>query len=125
MEDERIRHNDMLLLQTLFDTLIHKRSVDLKELHSLYVMKFTENILKNGDYYAFLAHLSQKSRYDLAEIRDNPDTFLEEIMAELVMKDRKKEYEDLKFTLEFLPEERIAVGPDGYLTGIHFERQGM
>ncbi|MEE0751544.1 hypothetical protein [Frisingicoccus sp.] len=125
MEDERIRHNDMLLLQTLFDTLIHKRSVDLKELHSLYVMKFTENILKNGDYYAFLAHLSQKSRYDLAEIRDNPDTFLEEIMAELVMKDRKKEYEDLKFTLKFLPEERIAVGPDGYLTGIHFERQGM
>lgn len=46
-------------------------------------------------------------------------------MAELVMKDRKKEYEDLKFTSGILPEERIAVGPDGYLTGIHFERQGM
>lgn len=125
IEEERIRHNYMLMLQTLFDTLIHKRSVELKELHSLYIMKFTENILKNGDYYSFLAHLSQKSMYNLGEIRDNPDTFLEEMMAELVGRDRKKEYEDLKFTLEFLSEESIHTGSGGYLTNIRFERQGM
>lgn len=125
IEDERIRHNYMLLLQTLFDTLLNKRSVTLKDLHSLYVMKFTENILRNGDYYSFFVHLSQKSQYNLGEIRDNPDTFLEEMMAELVARDRKKEYEDLKFTMKFLPEESIDAGSGRYLTNIHFERQGM
>lgn len=46
-------------------------------------------------------------------------------MAEMVARDRKREYEDLKFTLKFLPEERIAVGKEDYLTNIRFERQGM
>lgn len=125
MEENRIRHNYMLLLQILFDTLINKRSMTLKDLHSLYVMKFTENILTNGDYYSFLVHLSQKSQYNLGEIRDNPDTFLEEMMAELVVRDRKKEYEDLKFTMKYLPEEGIDAGSGRYLTNIYFERQGM
>lgn len=46
-------------------------------------------------------------------------------MAELVRGNRDKEYEDLKFILEFLPEERIDLGERGYLTNIRFERQGM
>ena len=70
-------------------------------------------------------HLSQKDSYDLADILENPDTFLEEVMAELVLRDRDKEYEDLKFTLEFLPEDRISVGENSYLTNIRFERRGM
>ncbi|MDD3221862.1 MAG: hypothetical protein PHG07_05715 [Lachnospiraceae bacterium] len=125
IEEERIRHNHMLLLQILFDTLLTKKTITLENLHHLYIMKFTDNLLHNGDYFGFLAHLSQKPSYDLAQIRENPDTFLEEVMAELVIKDRKKEYEDLKFTLEFLPEERIMVDEDSYLTNIRFERRGM
>ena len=46
-------------------------------------------------------------------------------MADMVAKDRKKEYEDLTFTLEFIPDERIDLGQMGYLTNIRFERQGM
>lgn len=124
-EEARIRHNHTLLLKILFDLLLQRKSLTLSELHYFYVMKFTDTILRNGDYYAFLAHLSQKERYDLAHIRDNPDTFLEEVMAELVRGDRNKEYEDLKFALEFLPEDRIDLGEKGYLTNIRFERQGM
>lgn len=124
-EDERIRHNHRLLLKILFDTLIQRKCLLLSELHYLYVMKFTDTILHNGDYYAFLVHLSQKDSYDLADILENPDTFLEEVMAELVLRDRDKEYEDLKFTLEFLPEDRISVGENSYLTNIRFERRGM
>ena len=88
-------------------------------------MKFTDTIERNGDYYSFLVHLSQKESYNLSEIRENPDTFLEEVMAELVIRDRRKEYEDLKFTLEFLTEETISIGENGYLTNMRFERQGM
>lgn len=125
LEEERIRHNHQMLLRILFDALLNRKSLTLQDLQNLYIMKFTENILRNGDYYAFLAHLSQKSGYHLAEIREKPDTFLEEVMAGLVMKDRKKEYEDLIFTLEFLPDQFIRVGENGYLTNIRFERQGM
>lgn len=123
--DERIRHNHQMFLHILFDALIQKKSLTLEELHHLYIMKFTENVLRNGDYYAFLAHLSQKNVYTLAKIKTKPDTFLEEIMAEMVTKDRKKEYEDLQFTLEFIPNEHIDMGSRGYFTNIRFERQGM
>ena len=112
-------------MKILFDLLLQRKSLTLSELHYFYVMKFTDTILRNGDYYAFLVHLSQKDYYDLAHIRDNPDTFLEEDMAELVRGNRDKEYEDLKFILEFLPEEGIDLGERGYLTNIRFERQGM
>ena len=125
IEDERIRHNHQMFLKILFDALIHKKTLTLDELHHLYVMKLTENVLHNGDYYAFLAHLSQKNDYPLAKVKEKPDTFLEEIMADMVAKDRKKDYEDLRFTLEFLPNERIDLGEFGYLTNIRFERQGM
>lgn len=123
--DERIRHNHQMFLHILFDALIQKKSLTLEELHHLYIMKLTENVLRNGDYYAFLAHLSQKNVYTLAKIKTKPDTFLEEIMAEMVTKDRKKEYEDLQFTLEFIPNEHIDMGSRGYFTNIRFERQGM
>lgn len=125
MEAERICHNHCLLLQVLFDTLLMKKEISLRELQHQYILRFTDNILKNGDYYAYLVHLCQKAFYDLSEIRKNPDTFLEEVMAELVLKDRKKEYEDLKFSLEFLPEDKILVGENSYLTNIKFERRGM
>ena len=125
IEDERIRHNHQMFLKILFDALIHKKTLTLDELNRLYIMKFTENVLHNGDYYAFLAHLSQKNDYPLAKVKEKPDTFLEEIMADMVVKDRKKDYEDLRFPLEFLPEERINLGEFGYLTNIRFERQGM
>ena len=61
IEDERIRHNHQMFLKILFDALIHKKTLTLDELNRLYIMKFTENVLHNGDYYAFLAHLSQKN----------------------------------------------------------------
>lgn len=125
LEDERIRHNHGFLLRVLFDTLLTKKEITLKELHYLYIMKFTENLLKNCDYYTFLVHLSQKDFYDLSEIRKDPDTFLEEVMAELVAEDRKKEYEDLKFSLKFLSEEQVFICEDMYLTNIKFERRGM
>lgn len=125
LEDERIRHNNQMFLRILFDLLLSKKTFTLKELHHIYVMKLTENVLKNGDYYAFLTHLSQKTSYPLAQVREKPDTFLEEVMAQMVAKDRNKDYEDLKFTLEFLPEEIIELGAMGYMTNIRFERQGM
>lgn len=125
IEDARIRHNHQMFLRILFDALLNKKVLTLDELHHLYIMKLTENVVRNGDYYAFLAHLSQKTYYPLAQVREKPDTFLEEIMAEMVTKDRRKEYEDLSFTLEFLPDQKIELGDMGYLTNIRFERQGM
>ena len=69
--------------------------------------------------------MSQKDHYHLMQIRERPDTFLEEIMAELVMKDRNKNYEDLSFSLEFLPDQKLDAGNENYITNIRFERQGM
>lgn len=123
--DERIRHNHQMFLRILFDALLNKKVLTLEELHHLYIMKLTDNVLRNGDYYAFLAHLSQKTFYPLAVVKEKPDTFLEEIMADLVIRDRKKEYEDLSFSLEFIPNETIDLNGLGYLTNIRFERKGM
>ena len=56
----RIESNFDMFFKVLFEQLLVRGSFDLKFLNHMYEMKFTDNILKNGDYFAFIVHLSQK-----------------------------------------------------------------
>ncbi|HIU03384.1 MAG TPA: hypothetical protein IAB63_09040 [Candidatus Onthocola gallistercoris] len=124
-EEQRIQYNMELLVKAFFDILSGRRKLTLKELHHLLVMRFTDNIERNGDYFAFLTHLSQKDEYDLDMVKDHPDTFLEDRMAAVLRKDKKKDYEGMRILLHFLPEEKIHLGEHTYMTNIEFERRGM
>ena len=83
-------------------------------------MKFPDQVLENRDYYAFLVHLSQKEHYNLDMIKDHPDTFLEDTMADFLK--ANPGYEGLKFRLIYLPDETISILERFEMSNIRFER---
>lgn len=99
LAEARIQDNFDYLLKVLFEQLLEKRRVDLKYLTHLYMMKFGEEIYQNGDFYAFLVHLSQKSDYDMQTLQMQQDTFLEGIIAKFLQKDGMEKYKKLQFHL--------------------------
>lgn len=119
--ESRMTENFGLLLQVLLDQLLKKGSVTLDYMNYLYSVKFPDQILKNGDYYAFLVHLSQKNYYDLDKIRQHQDTFLEE-MIEQFLKAEGEKYAGLKFRLSYLPEETLTIPEQFEMSNIRFER---
>lgn len=121
LEENRMKSNFGHLLKLLLDQLQKKGSVTLDYMNYLYSVKFPDQILKNGDYYAFLVHLSQKDNYDLDRIRRHQDTFLEETMAQF-LKDHGDAYAGLRFRLIYLPDETIEILERFEISNIRFER---
>ncbi len=122
--ESRIEINYDIFLKVLFEQLQIRGSFDLKLLNHMYEMKFTDNILKNGDYFSFIVHLSQKSHYDLQEIRHHQDTFLEGIINAYV---KKKEADgqgdgikDLVFDLKFMSDELLTLSSGAQISNIYF-----
>lgn len=122
--ERRIETNYDIFLKVLFEQLQTRGSFDLKFLNHMYEMKFTDNILKNGDYFSFIVHLSQKSHYDLGEIRRHQDTFLEGIISAYV---KKKEEDgqadgikDLVFDLKFMSDDLLTLSSGAQISNIYF-----
>ena len=118
--EERMKDNFSYLLRVLLDKIKQKKEVTLAQLNDLYAMKFPDQVLENRDYYAFLVHLSQKEHYDLDMIKDHPDTFLEDTMADFLK--ANPGYEGLKFRLIYLPDETISILERFEMSNIRFER---
>lgn len=118
--EARISSNFDLFLRVLFEQLKSRGSFDLKFLNHMYEMKFTENILKNGDYYAFIVHLSQKKEYRLDKIKKEQDTFLEGIIARYLEKRGDGAFDGLSFSLEFVPEDILRLGDTFTVSNIRF-----
>lgn len=96
IEEERINNNHFYFIRILFEMLINKVSFDLKEYNEEVCKRLGKDALKNADYYSYLVHLCQKKEYDMAEIREKPDTFLEGTMKK--MEDNRYRY--LAFLIE-------------------------
>ena len=118
--EERISSNFDLFLKVLFEQLQSRGSFDLKFLNHMYEMKFTDNILKNGDYYAFIVHLSQKKEYRLDTIKKQQDTFLEGIIARYLEKRGDGAFDGLSFSLAFVPEDTLRLGDIFEVSNIRF-----
>lgn len=97
IEEERISHNYKLFLELLFNTMLEKEEFGLDEYNEELVKKYGKDVIRNADYYSFLVHLCQKNKYDMSDIREKPDTFLEEFMHGI--SDEKYKY--LSFNIEF------------------------
>lgn len=106
IEEERIAGNYRVFLEELFQMLLKKSVFDLKEYNEVLVEKYGGPVITNADYYSFLVHLCQKSDYDMSEIREKPDTFLEEFMHSMA----EEKYKYVSFQIEFLDEELMLQG---------------
>lgn len=107
-EEERIDDNYRAILKTLLDTLLMKQSFDLKEFNEILEIKYFDEIFRNSDYYSFLVHLCQKREYDLSQVRKKQDTFLEGILAKMLLEMKENKYRGLKFRIELLSDQNAA-----------------
>ncbi len=106
IEDERIRHNYYLFLKILFECLVQKEELQLTEYNQKLTDLLGDKVLANGDYFSFLTHLSQKQDYNLRQIKEKPDTFLEGIIKDYM---EKNSLEETQIPVE---EFRISFGED-------------
>ena len=86
LEDERIRHNYYIFLRIFFQCLEQQQEFYLTDFNQRLTELLGERVLEHGDYFSFLTHLSQKESYNLKQIRQKPDTFLEGIMRDYLEK---------------------------------------
>ena len=120
--EARIQHNFDYFLKVLFEQISDKGRVALSYLNHLYEMKFGSEIYFNGDYYAFLTHLSQKTAYDLSTVDTVQDTFLEGIMAQFLKTENGQPFRNLKFSLSYRADIKIELPNTFDMTEIVFER---
>lgn len=106
VEEERISYNYHLFLKLLFAMILEKKEFELKEYNEALVRQYGKDIMKNADYYSFLVHLCQKNKYDMSDIREKPDTFLEEFMHKI----SEEKYKYVSFRIEFTGEKLDILG---------------
>ena len=121
IEDERISENHRIFLMILFDMLIANEEFDLMQYNEELVKKLGKNVLKNGDYYSFVTHLCQKSLYDMSEVIEKPDTFLEGFMKEVITEESGgAKYKYLTFRIDFLEDNEILENMGNEIVNVHF-----
>lgn len=107
LEDQRIAQNYGKLFGELLEQLWKHGRTTLRELTTIYEIKFGKEIWKNGDLYSFLVHLAQKESYDLKQMRGRQDTFLEGLVMNQLSVEKQAQYGDLAFEIRFLPGDAI------------------
>ena len=121
LEEQRIHQNFYLFSIVLLEQIKRKHKITLKELNAVLEIRFGSDLFRNQDYYSFLVHLCQKKTYQVQQMLQNQDTFLEGIVANEWSREEKERYEKIAFTLSMC-EEEITVGPDCTVSNIVFER---
>ena len=121
IEDDRISENHRIFLMILFDMLIANEEFDLMQYPEELVKKLGKNVLKNGDYYSFVTHLCQKSLYDMSEVIEKPDTFLEGFMKKVITEESGgAKYKYLTFRIDFLEDNEILENMGNEIVNVHF-----
>lgn len=117
-EENRIVHNFQIFAKILLERLLREETFTLKEICEKEWLQFAEE----GDFYTFLVHLCQKKEYVMGEVRNNPDTFLEKILCDLLEQETHVQYQGIHLTLEMMPREQIALAEAAKITNIRFLR---
>lgn len=81
IEDERIRHNYIFIMENLKGCLKKSDMIMLDKFNEIMKKAYGGNILKNADYYSFFVNLSQKDEYTLGKAGES-DSFLDDILKE-------------------------------------------
>ena len=120
VEDARIQKNYILLFENLLQTLERETSFTLKQWQEQLKSQLGEKVVRNADYYSFLVHLAQKKEYDVKQMMEKPDTFLEEAVK--VFLEEHKEYHEISLTLTMQPEDELLLGEHMSVTNLLVER---
>ena len=107
--NENVGRNYAKLFKELILRLKRWDTLTLEELNAILEVKFGTDIYKNRDYYSFLVHLAGKDVYSVETIKENAETFLEEMVREHMDEAELDEYEDICFEIQYGDKE-IQIG---------------
>jgi hypothetical protein len=122
---EEIGRNFAKLFKELLIRLNRWKKVTLEEYLAILEVRFGNDIYKNRDLYAFLIHLSEKKYYDIKEMINSQETFLEEMTVDN-LGEELYDYSELCFEIEYGTEEiEISCGENevAKLTTLTFEKK--
>nr|MBK5236645.1 hypothetical protein [Clostridium sp.] len=122
IEDERITQNFIIFLKLLMKYLLEKDKFSLREFNEYLIGVFKGNILRNGDYYSFILHISQKKYYDMSKLQEDEKTIFDKIIINILTPENRNEFKDLKFKVIPIPEDVIEISSLFKITNIKFER---
>ena len=117
---EQTGKNFALLFRELLERLEKWEKLTLREYNAILEMKFTGDIYKNRDYFAYLVHLSEKDSYSIRSMIDQQETFLEELAVKYMSDADLERFSDIRFRIVFGDEE-VEI-EDSSVTDITFER---
>ena len=117
---EQTGKNFAMLFRELLERLEKWDKLTLREYNAILEMKFTGDIYKNRDYFAYLVHLSEKDNYSIRGMIEQQETFLEELAVKYMTDADKERFADLRFRLVFGDEE-VEIEKSS-VTDITFER---
>ncbi len=81
VEEKRIRDNYVFIMGNLYMALNERDTFTLKEFNKLMKKHYSEDIVKNGDYYSFFVNLCQKKHYVIGGGNVNNESFLDEYVG--------------------------------------------
>lgn len=124
IEERRIQNNFHCFVQSLFQMVQEKETFTLEDFVDYLKSVYGDDIIKSVDLYIFLVHLCQKKLYDVSEILEDKDTFLDGAIAEFLEdeKDCREHYLNLKFALEMQPETIIELSEGMELSFFQIKR---
>ncbi|MDO5156677.1 MAG: hypothetical protein Q4D51_12005 [Eubacteriales bacterium] len=112
IEETRIKENFSMLFGELLEQIWKHNQTTLAELVAIYEIKFGKEIYKNGDLYSFLVHLAQKNQYDLKNMQDKQDTFLEGMVMDGLSVEKRDRFGKMKFEITFSSEQVLQFGKE-------------
>ncbi len=82
IEDERIKHNYTFIMSNLLACMAKKNKFTLEQFNEAMSNAYSEDILKNGDYFSFFVNLCQKKSYVIGGEEMHKESFLDDILIE-------------------------------------------
>jgi hypothetical protein len=80
LEDERLQFNYTFIMNNLLEYIKRKKDATLGEFNGCMKRTYSEEILRNADYYSFFVNLFQKREYTIGGTSMRNESFLDEIL---------------------------------------------
>lgn len=117
IEDQRIHENYIFIMKNLLQALEIRESFTLNEFNQAMSHTYSQDILKNADYYSFFVNLCQKTEYTIGGTEEGKESFLDEILME-----NFKDYPPVLFHITMQSEKMLSLSEDCEVSDVTFSR---
>lgn len=117
LEEKRISDNYSFIMSSLLQCFEQKKVFTLEEFNRAMSRAYSQDILKNADYFSFFVNLCQKTEYEIGFGKKDNESFLDEILNE-----KFKDSQPIKFKLKMRSDNMLKLYEGCEVSDIMFER---